>query len=728
MRLAPGLAAMLLVPALRLAAQAPPPPVFPSGVGLVEVPVIVCDQQGRFVPDLTPADFEISERGVPQTITVFERVSIPVGPAGPTEPPAAAPPIPADVSTNERLGDGRIFVLVLDGLHVSPASIVAVQRSARRFIQENVGPADLVAVLSPGAVEAATQDFTSDKARLVAAIDRFSGTKLRSATLELEDERRAAAGTGMLLHGGKDPSDAERAYRAQSLSSVLETLAGQLAPVQRRRKALLLFSEGIDYNMADVMGVVQQHGSSVQDATERAVWALMRADVSLYAIDPRGLDSAASTTERLPYYDSPNAPRADGSFPRMDFSEPSLEDEHEASIASLRGIAESTGGFAAVDSNEASGAFDRIVRETSDYYVIGYTPASPGKPGQFRPIRVRVRRPGLRVVARSGYVVPSAEPQSSAAIEPQPAESAMRSPFAFRRPGSVEPQRLEARAASPPKGLASELATLLSSPLPLAGLPLRVQATPFRGGPKKQPVQVVIEIPGSSVSFAERGGRFESRLEIASFTVDSSGHGANGRSTTIDMRLTPDELQRVRVTGVRWMSQLELAPGRHRLRVAVREPATGAAGVVAADVDVPSFVGGPSLSGVLLTSLPSVLAITRGETRLASALGTPPTAERRFVAGDQVVAAAEAYGPASGPAIPSVTAEVERVDGGILVQQRVEPRPGGGRAGVSEISLPIDTASMSPGRYVLRIRLDGAQPGSHGERSVPFEVVAKPAM
>jgi len=714
---------MLLVPALPLAAQAPPP-VFPSGVGLVEVPAVVSDEQGRFVADLTHADFEVSERGVPQAITAFERVSIPLPPVAPAEP---APPTPADVATNEALADGRIFVLVLDALHVSPAGTLAVRRTARQFVEQNLGPADLAAVLSPGAAEGASQDFTSDKARLLEAIDAFTGTKLRSATLELEEERQLAGWGGTPVHGGRDPSDEERSYRAQSLYSVLEGLADPLARVERRRKALLLFSEGVDYNLADLMGAVQQRGSSVIAATQRAVGALMRADVSVYAIDPRGLDSAVSTTERLPAHGAPNAQRADGSFPRMDFSEPSLEDEHEASIASLRGIAESTGGFAAVDSNEASGAFDRIVRETSDYYVIGYTPASPGKPGQFRPIRVRVRRPGLRVVARSGYVVPSG-PQRAAAAAPQPAEPTMTSPLAFRRPGSVQPLGLEVRAAPPPKGLASEMATLLSSSLPMAGLPLRVQATPFRGGPKKQPVQVVIEIPGSSVSFAERGGRFESRLEIASFTVDSSGHGANGRSTTIDMRLTPDELQRVRVTGVRWMSQLELAPGRHRLRVAAREPATGAAGVVAADVDVPSFVGGPSLSGVLLTSLPSVLAITRGETRLASALGTPPTAERRFVAGDQVVAAAEAYGPASGPAIPSVTAEVERVDGGILVQQRVEPRPGGGRAGVSEISLPIDTASMSPGRYVLRIRLDGAQPGSHGERSVPFEVVAKPAM
>jgi hypothetical protein len=174
------------------------------------------------------------------------------------------------------------------------------------------------------------------------------------------------------------------------------------------------------------------------------------------------------------------------------------------------------------------------------------------------------------------------------------------------------------------------------------------------------------------------------------------------------------------------MSQLELAPGRYRLRVAVREPATGAAGVVTSDVDVPSFAGSPSLSGVLLTSLPSVLMVTRGDARLASALGTPPTAERRFVAGDRIVAAAEAYLPAPGPAA-GVTSEVERVDDGVVLQRREEKLAASGKAGLSEISLPIDTASMPPGRYLLRMRLDGGPPGSPGERLVPFEVVASPS-
>ncbi len=331
------------------------------------------------------------------------------------------------MSTNERLADGRIFVLVLDGLHVSPASIVAVQRSARQFVEENVGPADLAAVLSPGAVEAATQDFTSDKARLVAAIDRFSGTKLRSATLELEEERQVAgtepacrctaAGTRATPSAPIAPSPAPRCSRPSPAT---------WPAVQRRRKALMLFSEGVDYNLVDVMGVVQQHGSSVQQATERAVQALMRADVSLYAIDPRGLDSAASTTERLPSYDSPNAPRADGSIPRLDFSEPSLEKEYGRRSTSLRHVAESTGGFAAVDRNDV----ERGVRAH--------------RPRDERLLRHRVR---ARQAREAGEVPADPRPRP-------PARAARRRAQRLRRPRRAAARRRRAPARRARHGVA----------------------------------------------------------------------------------------------------------------------------------------------------------------------------------------------------------------------------------------------------------------------------------
>ena len=137
------------------------------------------------------------------------------GPIGPAQ----------DVSTNETIEGARVFVLVLDALHIAPARNVSVRRYARQFIEQYMGPADLAAVLSPGGMPSATEDFTSDKARLLAAIDHFTGTKLTSATVEREEESRRFY-DGVPMHGGKDPDDGERANRASSLNS---TLAGDCA-------------------------------------------------------------------------------------------------------------------------------------------------------------------------------------------------------------------------------------------------------------------------------------------------------------------------------------------------------------------------------------------------------------------------------------------------------------------------------------------------------------------
>ena len=73
---------------------------------------------------------------------------------------------------------------------------------------------------------------------------------------------------------------------------------------------------------------------------------------------------------------------------------------------SLRQLADETGGYAAVNSNNVGTALDRIVRANSRYYVLGYYPADTPRDGRFHKIEVRAKRPGLRVSARKGYVSP----------------------------------------------------------------------------------------------------------------------------------------------------------------------------------------------------------------------------------------------------------------------------------------------------------------------------------
>ena len=178
----------------------------------------------------------------------------------------------------------------------------------------------------------------------------------------------------------------------------------------------------------------------------------------------------------------------------------------------------------------------------------------------------------------------------------------------------------------------------------------------------------------------------------------------------------------MRSTGVRWLSALELPAGRHQLRVAGRAAGTGASGMITYDVVVPaSRRNGLEMSGVSLTSVPSVLMITRGKPWLEQALPTPPTAARTFLAGDETVAAVEVYRQGSAATGATLVARIDRRHGspsGFDQRRAVQANGPGSEA----VGFPISTAKLPVGRYVLRVALEapGAEPL---ERAVPFEVV-----
>ena len=112
--------------------------------------------------------------------------------------------------------------------------------------------------------------------------------KMASAVIEVDREARQWSAGAIAVHDGRDPSDSERTDRALALTGTLEALANHLERIPGRRKSLLLFSEGVDYDQADVLGKVQRNASDVMRGMGRAVGALMRTNVALYAVDPRG--------------------------------------------------------------------------------------------------------------------------------------------------------------------------------------------------------------------------------------------------------------------------------------------------------------------------------------------------------------------------------------------------------------------------------------------------------
>ncbi len=381
-----------------------PPSTFRVGVDYVAVDASVTDPQGNPVAGLTREDFELSEDGKPQRIETVSSVEI-----GSQEPAlfmGLDGPVPVDVRSNRQPFSGRLYVIVLDDANVSPVRSTDVQRQARKFVESHFHTGDVAAVAYTSGRTDGSQDFTADRGLLLASIDKFAGLRARSAALEaaekcyaqmamaagmqngasdgaeatqsggqtptggqngaaqggpsmqaggecqgsdqIENERQKALGT----HGPSvDIDDFARAQRAIAVLDKLRALSDVLAPVRGRRKALIMFSEGIDYQMSYPFGM--RSVTDVLRAVQDAIKAAARANVNFYTIDPRGL--AGMTSEFMQMRRG------------IDATQGALADEFHTSQDSLRTLAEETGGFASLSSNAFTSAFDRIVERNSRY-------------------------------------------------------------------------------------------------------------------------------------------------------------------------------------------------------------------------------------------------------------------------------------------------------------------------------------------------------------------------
>ena len=639
-----------------------PPITFRAEVNYVEVDARVLDQTGRFITDLKPSDFQVLEDGKPQQIKVFSLVNIPVERVA--RPLFASQPIEPDVRTNLESADGRIYLIVLDDLHTSALRSQRSRAAARLFIEKYIGANDTAAVVYTSGRVDASQDFTNSQRRLLQAVDKFMGRKLRSATAN----KIEAAGRRM------DPSeritdidDMERGYQARTALDTIKNLSEYLGNIRGRRKALVLFSEGIDYDITNVFE--NRDATTVMDATREVLAAATRANVAVYGVDPRGIGGAVGDEliEVQSFPDDTSLGLNTGSF----YNEVRLAQD------SLRVLSDETGGFAAVNRNDFGTAFQRIVDDNSSYYVMGYYSTNDRRDGRFRKIEVRVpSRPGLTVRARKGYVA--------------------------ARGRAPEAKPVPASATSP------ELRDAIESPLPIAALPLATTAVVFKGPAGKGSVVVSTLVGGSSLPFVDKGGMFSNGLEVLVVATDDKGKSFPSDRNTIDLNMKPDTANRVKASGFRFISTLDLAPGRYQLRVGVKENNTLKAGSVTFDLTVPDFAKEKlSMSGIAITSALSGVAPTvRPKDPLEKILPGPLSSYREFPPMDELAFFAEIYdNTATQPHKVGLSATV-KAEGGQTVFETSEERDSSelkGSAGGYGFTARIPLRQMAPGLYVLRV-------------------------
>lgn len=657
-----------LVAAVTVAAQQPPqeaapqPPItFRAEINYVEVDARVVDGQGAFVPGLTAADFQVLEDGKPQKIDAFSFVNIPV--AREPRPLFAKAPIESDVSTNLSGYDGRVYVLVLDDQHTHPLRSQRTKQAARAFVQRYIGANDTAAVVYTSGRTDVAQEFTNSQTRLLRAVDRFMGRKLRSSTLERLDEEVRTRGLRQQGDRINDPFDQERAMVARTTLDSLRNLSNYLAGISGRRKAIVYFSEGVDYDIFDVFNT-SGGASAVLQASRDAVAAATRANVAIYGIDPRGL--GAMGDDMIEVQDLPQ----DSS---LGLGLTSFGQELQRSQDSLRVLSNETGGFAIVNQNDLASAFERVVADNSQYYLLGYYSTNEKRDGKFHRIEVKVARPGLTVRSRKGYVA--------------------------------------ARTSTPKDDgrTAPELKAALASPLPMSALPMALTAAVFKGPDGKGAVVLSTLIAARDLPLVEKNGTFNNDLELVLTVADYGGKTYPGDRATLTLALKPDSVPRLRAGGFRVLNAIDLPPGRYQLRSAAREGNTKRAGSVLYDLDVPDFSKEKlGISSIALTSATSGLVPTaRPKDPLAKMLPGPMTTFRDFVTGDELALFVEIYDNSSKAAHKVEIEASLKSEGGQSVFQTREERDSselaGGPGGYG-FATRIPLTGVAPGLYVLRVQ------------------------
>src|SRR4051812_31269710 len=559
---------MLLTGTALVAGQAPAPPAQPAPaapqaptfkvrVDYVEVDAVVTDRQGRIVRDLKKEDFQVLEDGKSQAITNFSLVDIPVD--RDNRPLFATAPIEPDVKTNEKPFDGRVYVMVVDDLHTRFGRTPRVKAAAKQFIERRLGANDLMAVVHTAGSTEYSQEFTSNKRLLLAAVDKTQGRKLDSATAIKTNEYNRTRDMRQSGDPLNDPDDMERGFNARTTLDTLRNVSEWFGSVRGRRKAILLVSEGIDYDIYDVIasnGSNHQSASMVLDATRDAIGAATRANVAIYGIDPRGLTDLGDESIEL------------GSFPddtSLGVGPGSLQNELRLSQDSLRTLSEETGGFAVVNKNDFATAFQRIVEDNSSYYVLAYYPPDP-RPGRTHKIEVRLTRPGLNVRARKAYLTP---------------------------------KKVDAPKATGNSPATPELREALDSPLPISGLTMHVFTAPFKGTAPNASVLFGVELRGRDMKLDQN-----TKLLLSYIAIDANGKIRGGNTDSVAMTtMKPETKTRIEQTGLRMLNRLDLPPGKYQFRVAAHDANGGNVGSVLLDLDVPDFQKAPfSISGLVMTS------------------------------------------------------------------------------------------------------------------------------
>ncbi len=523
---------------------------------LVLVDVAVTDKKGKPIRNLHKEDFTVFEDNAPQKISTFdfEDLSTTLVEASPSAP--AGPSSVIDLSKTPlselpttMLQNRRLMILFVDQSSMPVEDLIQAQKTVKNFIEQQLTPADLVAVVSNTSTLKVLQDFTNDREALEIAVSR----------LHLgESAGLAALGTTDPDTSGDSSEDTSDAYTADETQynifntdrklSAIESV-GKMFGTFPGKKFLVHFSSGISTT-----------GVENQSQLRSTINTLNQNNTSLYSVDVRGLVAVV-----------PGGDASKGSAGgTANYSGKAFRDQ-SASLANsqetLVALAHDTGGKALLDNNNLGRVFDLVKEDSDSYYILGYSSNNTRRDGKYRQIKVQVSIPGARLKYRQGYFAPKAFGQFTQADKERQLEEAA------------------------------------STERPFNDIPFLVSANYVMADAQRVFVPVSLKFSASVIPFQQKGKKSQAEFDFIGQVRDSKDKPVTSVRDTIRVNLDPTSYRKVASGDIQYNTGFYLPAGKYDLKFLLRENQGGKMSSFEQPLIVPDYSQpGPLLSSIILSN------------------------------------------------------------------------------------------------------------------------------
>jgi VWFA-related protein len=534
---------------------------FEANATLVIETLSLKDKGGKPIEGLKASDFVVVEDGKQQTVKFCEyqkleneatadttpKVTVAAAPpkAAPAAPaketaaaaPASAPaeadkPVVKSITANQiapekpgdiKYKDRRLMVLFFDMTSMPIDDQIRAQGAAQKFLKTQMTQSDLVAIMSFSNDIHVVEDFTDDRDQLAKDIKALTIGEGQGFGEANSDDSSADTGAAFTA------DDSEfNIFNTDRQLSALETAAKMLGALNEK-KALVYFASGL-----------QANGVDNQAQMQATINAAIRANVSFYPIDARGLVASAplgDATKGSPggsaMYSGSSARAATNNFQKQQ--------------ESMFTLAADTGGKALLDNTDLAMGIVQAQKDISSYYIIGYTPTNDKLDGQFRRVKITLRpelagKYGQPRDYRQGY-------------------------YAGKEFGKFTTTDKERQL---------QQALMLGDPV--TDIEIALDYYYFRLAKDRYFVPVVAKIPGSELELAKHGGADTTRIEFIGEVKDAAGKVVQNVRDSVDIKLKGENVGNLSKSPVEYDTGFILAPGTYSLKFLARDNETGKMG------------------------------------------------------------------------------------------------------------------------------------------------------